>query len=154
MLHVAEQTNRLQDGLALQSIGYRSRYRNLQGDEDDDVLPSTVDLGKVRVGSTEGDPSRALALQQQRRQRRQLGQQLQLQLRWTRDNSEVDSTPGSAYFNTLGAAVAVSVKAPGVAGGTAGQSPPKVLLVMLPYVPSTTEADVAAVRAVADLIIT
>ena len=83
VLLVAEQTDRLQQGLALQVVGYTAPAGGGGGgDEDELVLPSTADLG--RLNPSVAAPSR----------------QDDAQVAWTRQNADFGPTvPG--YYATL-----------------------------------------------------
>lgn len=83
MLLVAEQTDRMQQGLAVQVVGYKKGGGSGGGgDEDDDVLPSSADLGAmnppVQPGYEKDDSTIA----------------------WTRQNDEIGAS-GAAYYQAL-----------------------------------------------------
>jgi pyrrolidone-carboxylate peptidase len=115
VLLVAEQQDRMQQGFALQAVGYTHNGATdggARGDEEDTVLPATADLARlnplVRPAYKADDAA----------------------LVWTRDNAEIGAS-GAAYYQTLLA----------LRDATAGAGAPPALLASLPFDDERAAAD-------------
>ena len=117
VLLVAEQSERLQHGMALQAVGY-ARAKS-DGDEADDVLPSTAHLRTLNPSprASKVDTART----------------------WTRDNSDF-GTAGATYYQTLQTLRNISA--------AAGARDTRALMASLPFADSRPVAEDAQVLSI------
>jgi pyrrolidone-carboxylate peptidase len=125
IIHVAVQQDRMQKGVALQAVAYRTK-RGAQGDEGDIVVPSTANLQALNPPSVVGT-----------------GDEQKAKLTWARDNSELNGLFGDTYFDTLSAVWANPIVM---------RPATPVMFTFLPYGSGALGADTATVLQVAGLV--